>query len=194
MTGWKQMTTAQRIEAMKPLTADGFSGGQIAKELGTTRNAVIGMWHRHGKHFTFPKREARILHRDRPQKPAPLPKREPIRKRLVAALTSAEVPEPVNKPEVSAVVHLPPVPRPVIVAPLPPAGPGISILDRQSHQCAWIMPGEQDGLALCCGEHTWRPGSAWCAYHARRVYVQPGDAPGKKSPERVAPTFLEAAE
>lgn len=189
MSQWKQMTTAQRIEAMKPLTAAGYSGGQIAVELGTTRNAVIGMWHRHAQHFLFPPRAERASVRK-----APTPKPKPIRTPWAAALIEAGLPETLDKPDPAREIPTPKIVRPVIVPVLPPTGPGISILDRQSYQCGWIMPGEQDGLALCCGESTWRPGSSWCAYHARRVYVQPGDVLGKKSPERVAPTFLEAAE
>jgi len=44
---WAQMPPGQKVRAVKRLAVQKLSAGQIAKILGTTRNSVIGVAHRH---------------------------------------------------------------------------------------------------------------------------------------------------
>lgn len=48
---WDQMSSIERIAAVKTLMADGLSAAGIGECLGCSRNAVIGLWNRHPGHF-----------------------------------------------------------------------------------------------------------------------------------------------
>jgi hypothetical protein len=49
---WKLLSTAEKIEAVQTVWQPGMSASQIAAHFnGVTRNAVIGLYHRHAAHL-----------------------------------------------------------------------------------------------------------------------------------------------
>lgn len=66
--------TPEKVEELKALWAQGLSITQIGKQLGMTRNAVVGKAHRIG----LEKRTSPIVRRPRPAAPAPAPMPQPI--------------------------------------------------------------------------------------------------------------------
>jgi GcrA cell cycle regulator len=138
----------------------GHSSSAIARMMGTiSRNAVIGIVHRHGgKHgIQFQKRVPRDKGENR-WRPA---KKDAGRKRQ----------EPrINRAKIVAALK---------TEPLPPAQPQdqrrVSIELAEPHHCRFI-PGDPRGVPrdapLYCGEQT-VPGLSYCAHHARRCYTVP---------------------
>jgi GcrA cell cycle regulator len=53
--------TEARLERCKQLWIEGKSSGEIGRELGTTRNAVISQVHRHGWSSLAPKKAGRMI-------------------------------------------------------------------------------------------------------------------------------------
>ena len=49
----------------------------------------------------------------------------------------------------------------------PDADP-VSILDARDGECRWVI---EDPAQFVCGARVHRPGSSWCAYHSRLVFV-----------------------
>ena len=48
MSAWNDMGSDRRLEAVRAMAADGWSGGLIARNLGATRSAVMGLCRRNG--------------------------------------------------------------------------------------------------------------------------------------------------
>ena len=62
MTAWTDMTTAERIEAIRPLVRKNLSFAEMARALGTTKGAVQGMFRRHGAALkSTPKPRIRVV-------------------------------------------------------------------------------------------------------------------------------------
>jgi GcrA cell cycle regulator len=147
--------SAERVEQLQSLWADGLSCSRIARELGgMTRNAVIGKAHRLGLP-TRPRSggRARIAKRVNPY-----PKRV---KRIVEKQRS-----PCEKLWNAGQPRLP---KPVAIAPCqPPLMLGLMELTDESCRFPIGDPGQPDfGF---CG-HEPKAGSAYCAGHHRVCYV-----------------------
>jgi GcrA cell cycle regulator len=147
--------TAERVEELQTLWADGLSCSLIARKLGgMTRNAVIGKAHRLGLP-TRPRSggRARIEKRVNPYPPRV--------KRKVEKLRSACGKQGL----VGQLLR----PRPIEIAPCqPPLMLGLMELTDESCRFPIDHPGEPDfGF---CG-HEPKAGSAYCAGHHRVCYA-----------------------
>jgi GcrA cell cycle regulator len=123
MTG--QITTVwpqEKIDRLCALTASGLTAGECGIQLGITRNAVIGKWHRLG------------IGKPRVKKPKleKLKRRQwtsPTRNKATAWLLAAHEAPPTESR---------------------PANP-VALMDLQRHHCRWPFHAD-DGQMLYCGE------------------------------------------
>ena len=151
----KVLTQAQKDRIIE-LWNDGYTGGQIAKEIGHTRSAIMGLISRmrqSGKGVDV-KRNASITPKPRVKTQAPKgrPKKLKIHpKTFQYAFTFAEPTKAHNnKP--------------------------ISFMDLTSFHCRYILNDPKQG-ALYCGDPKER--GSYCAFHANLCYI-PDSAVKKK--------------
>lgn len=136
--GW----TDERVEKLKSLWADGWSAGQIEKELerAFSRSAILGKLHHLG--MLANKNSAVTIPR----------RREPvIRSPLINTLAIADRSKSVE-------VH-------------PPESQGVALLDLENHHCRYPIgdPQERD-FHFCGGPADLEQGRSYCPYHARLAY------------------------
>jgi GcrA cell cycle regulator len=154
--------TAEAIERLKALWAEGHSTAEIGRRMGISKNAVVGKAHR----LNLPARPSPIR-RDAAPRPAPVP-RVP---RPVAAARA--VPPPMLRPAPAPAPAAPSAPAaaaPVLRAfPAPAARPRLG-----ARTCCWPIgePGTS-GFRFCGAEPV--AGKPYCAEHAALAYVKPRD-------------------
>lgn len=165
--------TDARVATLKKLWAEGWSGGEIAKQLGgVTRNAVIGKVHRLGLGPRTPCKPVKT-NPPKSENPHPLiaerrPKPSP---RLVAKPKKKKTGDEVRKPH-----HIP-------LEALTPS------------TCRWPYRHE-DGSWSFCGCDV-APGSVYCAHHkamATRKVGKVDERPAKQSGHTTKGLSLEAIE
>lgn len=143
--------SSERIEELKRCFEAGLSSSQIARELGVTRNAVIGKMSRLGlsrprdaaaRHFEQ-KRAGKLAHPKRPRLPV-----FTQRALLTAAFSAAPA---------------------LADAPAIHDGRGCTLLELGHGKCRWPIdhPGGED--VFFCGNEPVR-GLPYCAGHARLAY------------------------
>lgn len=174
--------TAERVELLTKLWADGLSASQIAGELGNvTRNAVIGKVHRLG-----------LSGRTKSGGAAPKPKKAATSTTKTASPVKASVSEPVSPPptapisspslqptvagatalKVEPVESIEPeletVPTPEVVIPVSERATILTLTERT---CKWPIgdPGSED--FYFCGRQS-DAGTPYCAHH-RTIAYQP---------------------
>jgi GcrA cell cycle regulator len=139
--------TTERVDLLKSCLEAGLSCGQIAREIGVTRNAVIGKIHRLG------------LSRGRPtagqaERPGtPTRRSATLLRRRIMRSVYADAPTPAVEDPAAGAVHC-------------------SLLDLATGRCRWPIndPGSEN---FCfCGNHA-VAGLSYCAGHARIAYRRP---------------------
>lgn len=159
--------TDARVATLKKLWAEGWSGGDIAKELGgVSRNAVIGKVHRLG-----------LGGRATPSRP--------LKRRVrVAAKRHPMIAEKKPKPKPKS------KPKPGLPQPK-----HITVDELTSKSCRWIYT-HDDGSVTYCGCKT-VPGSSWCPEHraiATRAVGKVDTRPVRPARDQTKGLSLEAAE
>jgi GcrA cell cycle regulator len=154
--------TEDRIARAAKIWNDGGSGGEVARQLGCSRNAAIGIAYRNPDLFnTKPKRIklARLPRQEpkfRPKSVKPIAPPRVAALRTVATVTSElqelfETAEPtIEKVDPS-------------FAPIRPI-PFLLVTDMTCRWPLWQMPENPGGQGLCCGDPA-DAGSSWCTYH-----------------------------
>jgi GcrA cell cycle regulator len=150
----KDPWTEELTRLVERLWMEGKSANQIGKQLGRSRNSVIGKVHRMGLNNVVRQRPtltpSRFNPRFGPPKP-PKPRAKPVRS-PPAAIKDNVVPLP---------------PRPL---PKPPEG-GVSLLSLQyGIHCAYPVSGRGADTAYCGGG---TGGHTYCAAHRRVMYEKP---------------------
>ncbi len=173
--------TAERVELLTKLWADGLSASQIAGELGNvTRNAVIGKVHRLGLSGRAKSGGGATKTR---KAPAPAAKTATFTKPTPTEAVTAAIPTPIPRqiqPTVSGANALKVEPIATIeteIAPLPsadifiPVSERASILTLNERTCKWPIgdPGSDD--FYFCGRQS-DSGTPYCAHH-RSIAYQP---------------------
>jgi GcrA cell cycle regulator len=154
--------TAEAIERLKALWAEGHSTAEIGRRMGISKNAVVGKAHR----LNLPARPSPIR-RDAAPRPAPAP-RAP---RPVPAARMVSPPPMLRAAPAAPQAAAPPVPAvPVVRAfPAPAARPRLG-----ARTCCWPIgePGTS-GFRFCGGDPM--AGKPYCTEHAALAYVKPRD-------------------
>lgn len=153
--------TAEAIERLKALWAEGLSTAEIGRRMGISKNAVVGKAHR----LNLSARPSPIR-RDAVVRPAPVPRLPrpvlaPVQ-RLVRAPVMRPAAPPAAQPAVSA------APSPVLrgfPAPRPRLG---------ARTCCWPLGEPGTAAFRFCGDEP-IAGKPYCGEHAALAYVKPRD-------------------
>jgi GcrA cell cycle regulator len=153
--------SSERIELLKRCFHDGLSCSQIAREMGVTRNAVIGKMNR------------LRLSRPRPMRAAPLEQdraARPVRTRTPRALRSKR--SPLDVLSQRALLKVAFAEPPVEDIPIF-NGCGCSLLELGQERCRWPIstPGTKD---FCFCGNAPAKGLPYCPGHARIAYRPAG--------------------
>ncbi|WBV42284.1 GcrA family cell cycle regulator [Pseudoroseomonas cervicalis] len=183
--------TAEAIETLRALWAEGHSTAEIGRRMGISKNAVVGKAHR----LNLPARPSPIRREAEAAAPvAPAPAPAPVAPPVAAA---APVPPPASAPKpavaepapMAAMVTLAPatapaMPAPNLAAPRPPApprraapAPGAVVRPFQrsgGRSCCWPIgePGTPE-FRFCTAEAI--PSKPYCPEHAAIAYVKARD-------------------
>ncbi|MBP0462525.1 GcrA cell cycle regulator [Roseomonas sp. PWR1] len=152
--------TAEAIERLKALWAEGHSTAEIGRRMGISKNAVVGKAHR----LNLPARPSPIR-RDAAPRPVPVP-------RAPRPMPAARITPP---PILRASPMVAPAPAPVAATPVVRAFPVASSRPRLgSRTCCWPIgePGTS-GFRFCGGDPM--AGKPYCTEHAALAYVKPRD-------------------
>lgn len=131
-----------RFARAKQLASEGLSSSQIAADLGCTRNAVIGKFHRTGTKWV-PKQPGRLRGPDKaPRKPSILGRERP---------------------------RLPPKPIEVgeWASGRSSTGKQVKFARLKPRDCKWPVAGEPGPDMLCCGRARVSDACPYCAPHLR---------------------------
>jgi GcrA cell cycle regulator len=145
--------TDEHVEFLKERWAAGDSASVIGKELGLSRNAVIGKADRLNlpKHHTIKTIQAGHGFKiERKARPATT-RKAPVNHKAVAAL--AEI---IDRP-----------PPPKIETLVKPVSLDVKLLDLKDHDCRWPT-GERSTISFC--GHNTHENKPYCAYHCRMAY------------------------
>lgn len=148
--------TAEAIERLRALWAEGHSTAEIGRRMGISKNAVVGKAHR----LNLPARPSPIR-REAPGAATRTVARPP-RPAVAPRMT---LPQPASSPVVAPVAAAP-APRPVVLRPFPRF--------NAAKSCCWPIgePG-QPGFRFCTAEAM--GGKPYCAEHAAVAYVKARD-------------------
>jgi len=147
----------ERMEALALLWAEGLSARECGQRLGVTKNAVIGITHRHREMFIRrrePKKENRVF-RKRPAKSKLVAKR----KCSLAALPAAPGGLPAFAMTEAGIVRLPPEVK---------REPGLDLLETRDDRCKFPLPGRLQPPYRYCGEAATSP--PYCPVHRALCY------------------------
>lgn len=147
--------TPERIETLRRLFEDGYSSGLIARELGCSRDTVIGKGTRLGLYgggglrLKSAHTIATIAKAQRAKEPPKPARAKPVRPSTLAPL-----------PEVRAMPLMP---------PMEATGAARAIIELRSLDCRWPLGNAHDPEFRFCGEPATR--GPYCACHAERAYA-----------------------
>lgn len=141
--------TDERIEQLKTLWAEGMSAGEIAREMGITRNAVLGKKDRLG----LSKRRGGYAN------PAP----DKVEKRLRRRRMNFS-------PQAPRLLKAPTYIEPHVEKPVRP----VTLLELNETTCRWPIGDPQDADFVFCGARP-ETGLPYCSKHCRMAY-NPRDA------------------
>lgn len=150
--------TAEAIERLRALWAEGHSTAEIGRRMGISKNAVVGKAHR----LNLPPRPSPIRREAADAAPRPQSVRAP---RIAPAAPRSTLPQvsPAAPPAMPAPVAARPV---MVVRPFPRAS--------AARACCWPIgePG-QPGFRFCSADAL--TGKPYCADHAAVAYVKARD-------------------
>lgn len=150
--------TAEAIERLKALWAEGHSTAEIGRRMGISKNAVVGKAHR----LSLPARPSPIRRETLGATPRPAQPRAP--RPPVAPRTT--LPPVMAAPVVAAPVVAAPAPQPAVVRTFPRLS--------ATRSCCWPIgePG-QPGFRFCSADAIM--GKPYCPEHASVAYVKARD-------------------
>lgn len=143
--------TDEMVEGLKKMWKQGLTTNEIAKNLGVSKNSIVGKVHR--LNLTA--------------RPSPIKKKED---ESAADKTEAAKPEAKNIKKITI--------NPVeIKAPAPEKAPGggtcLKLTELDNHTCRWPVGDPRDDNFCFCGKKV-RGGQTYCEEHAAIAYVKPG--------------------
>jgi len=137
--------TEERIAELRRLAGEKMFARDIAAEIGTTKNSVLGKLHRLGlsKAKALPTRKPKISRRDRPKRNGGA---------AVAALKARKEQEATDLPQ-EQINH-----------------PTVSLHDLQSHHCRWPIGDPASPGFGFCGDAIRDESVPYCTHHCRIAY------------------------
>ena len=156
--------TTDMIDNLKKLWKKGLTTNEIAKELGVSKNSIVGKVHR--LNLT--------------SRPSPIKKKDD--EFDTAVVSTSEEPEVEKKPAKSAkkaqkepeIIQQVDIQTIEITAPVAPKNKrGIKLSELDSHTCRWPIGDPKDDGFCFCGAKV-RTGQTYCDEHAAIAYVKPG--------------------
>ncbi|SFK25708.1 GcrA family cell cycle regulator [Falsiroseomonas stagni] len=156
--------SAEAIERLRALWAEGHSTAEIGRRMGVSKNAVVGKAHR----LNLPARPSPIRREAVAEKPAAAPVR--------AARPASPAPRSTLSPSPAPVAAVPaPAPVAAMTAPAAPTAV-VRAFPRlgSARTCCWPIgePGTPD-FRFCTAEAT--SGKPYCTQHAAVAYVKARD-------------------
>lgn len=168
MIHWRALDTAGKISAIAGVYEPGMSASHIAANFeGATRNAIIGLYHRHREKLTqwplLPHGQGSNP-TERPRKARAQSKAPAIRRSVITGLFMTP---PRAKPAPKPIPA--PLPRPVVVrGTLATVGKPMMML--KANECRWaVNDAAKDELHLFCSMPT---EASYCHHHAVRAVQQ----------------------
>jgi GcrA cell cycle regulator len=147
----RETWNSERIDQLKRFFDAGLSGSQIARELGLTRNAVIGKMHRLG--LSRP-RDLAVKHKEQKRAGKFMsPKRRRLNVVTLNQMQTAAYPTSLSVADSIPILD----------------GRGCTLLELGQGKCRWPIDSEcSEGVFFCGNEPV--PGLPYCAGHARLAY------------------------
>lgn len=155
--------TDDMIDKLTKLWQKGLTTNEIAKELGVSKNSIVGKVHR--LNLT--------------SRPSPIKKKDDESE--ITATSAPVEPEVQEKPIKSSKKALkePEIKEPSEALPKEPTSPvvqknkrGIKLSELDSHTCRWPIGDPKDDNFCFCGAKV-RTGQTYCDEHAAIAYVKP---------------------
>ena len=159
--------TAERVELLKKLWADGLSASQIANELGNvTRNAVIGKVHRLGLSGRAKS----------PSSAAPRPRKPRTHSHMLRVR-----PQMRGNTALAYAHELEVEPEPELIENIIPIGQRCTLLELNDDKCRWPIgdPGSSE-FFFCGGKPL--ASLPYCNYHSRVAYQPANERRNRKPP------------
>ena len=166
--------TERAIKKLRDLWALGLSTAEIGRQMGITKNAVIGTKNR----LRLPGRASPIKPKDGT---VPIRRRGPTLPPLTA-LEAMAAPTVRADRGVDLVEHT--ERRPPVVTPLPPPPPRVVFQPRKATACCWPF-GDPKAADFRFCDATAIPGRAYCAEHHAIAYL-PARSMAEKSEAKIA--------
>lgn len=142
----------ERINHLKRMWDEGLSSTQIGKEIGCSRNAVIGKAFR----LQLPARKPRIW----PEGTESLPRPRKVRMKMKFKSVGPHAPSgPPQAPQELSVS-----------TPAPKSSRSVGIEGLQEHHCRYIVSPDGEEVRYCGAQ---KASGSYCGYHARMCYHFP---------------------
>jgi GcrA cell cycle regulator len=163
----------ETIERLRALWNEGLSTGQIANQMGISKNAVVGKAHRLG----LPARPSPIRRDGTGTPTLGRPRRVtgPTLPQLATQALAPPIVPPVGLVEaVPEPTQVEPPPEPPAMPALPPVARVVPRHSPRASACCWPVgdPGTK-AFRFCCDKAL--PGKPYCAEHAAIAYVKVKD-------------------
>ena len=167
--------TEERVAELRRLAGEKMFARDIAAEIGTTKNSVLGKLHRLGlsKAKALPTRKPKISRRDRPKRNggaavAALKARKEQERKIAATATSTWG----RRAVIARAISLGEL-EPCEATDLPQEQinhPTVSLHDLQSHHCRWPIGDPASPGFGFCGDAIRDESVPYCTHHCRIAY------------------------
>lgn len=142
--GW----TDESVEQLRQMWAQGLTANEIAKNLGVTKNAIVGKVHR----LCLTARPSPIKSKENEGEEAEL---------LTVETTVKQTAKSVSEEKISSAKPAPKACKDI----------NIKLVDLDSHTCRWPIGDPRDDDFCFCGKKV-RTGQTYCDEHSQMAYVK----------------------
>lgn len=151
--------TDEMVEGLKKMWKQGLTTNEIAKNLGVSKNSIVGKVHR--LNLTA--------------RPSPIKKKEEATNaKSASAAIAPEIPAPTAKPlKKAATVSVNADAKPAGFEKTSGSSACLKLTELDNHTCRWPIGDPRDDNFCFCGKKI-RSGQTYCEEHAAMAYVKPG--------------------
>lgn len=147
--------TNEMVEGLKKMWKQGLTTNEIAKNLGVSKNSIVGKVHR--LNLTA--------------RPSPIKKKEEESEEQIAVVKET----PQSQVETKTVKKISPAPAEAKPAAEKTAGSSacLRLTELDNHSCRWPIGDPRDDNFCFCGKKV-RGGQTYCEEHSAMAFVKPG--------------------